>query len=120
MKIEVDPQKKYTDVKMNRLVEACGMIPVFVGEAFFQHPEEPTTREVFNAVMEAYGMGFGDGTEMEVSITDEGTWVSSYDDDEDLYPLLRIHWEGLEVFVYQHALVAIKGPRGRTLCTRID
>jgi hypothetical protein len=119
MKIRMDPNKQFEDVQVTRIVDAVGILPVFAEAAYVAYPSDPTARQVFDEMMKAYGMGFGDGTTMEVTITPSGTWVSNYEEDEDLHPLVKLFWEDVTIYLYQHALVAIVGP-DTTLATRMD
>ena len=119
MNIKIDPMGEFKEVQVTRIVEAVGIIPVFAEAAYVAHADAPLAKDVFNTMMNEYGMGFGNGTEMDVTITPDGAWVSGYEEDEDLYPLIEMSWEGVKVYVYQHALVAVVGP-DTTLVTRMD
>ena len=118
MQINMDPNEKFTDVKVSKLVECVGILPMFVSESYMKN-DNPTARQMFDGMMAEYGMGFGDGTEMKVDIKPDGTWVSDYPEDPDLDPIVTITCDNVEVHLYQHALVAVVDS-DTTLTTRMD
>lgn len=114
----IDPTNSFTDAKPTRLLEACGLIPYFFAEAAVSKPK--TAKEAFDIVMEAYGWGFGQDGSGWGTVDEKGMYVSSFEDDEDMAPLLSIEMaQGITGYIYQYGITAIKGPDS-TFIARID
>ncbi len=102
------------------LAEACGIIPDFFCQACMS--ADPLTLDNIAAGMDnAYQMGgfvypFG-GT-----IDDhDGTYLTEWQNDDDLPPLARFIFEGFECFVYIHGITAIRDRATReTKIARFD
>ena len=120
MKAIIDPTGHFVGkgVEKERLVEACGLIPIFIDYA--EHREAETAREVFEYMVEEYGFG-GHEWPADKHSVDPETGVYSYPEDPDLYPLVLFEVDGcdVDVYIYQHAIVSIVGDDETIVC-RMD
>jgi len=118
MMVTVDPLKKYKEAKANRLVEACGIIPLFYKDAIEMDTESPAS-EVYSKMVDLYG--FGDYQSVDWgTVSPEGLYESAHDD-PDLAPLLRLDHPDSEVvcYIYQYAIMAVRD-KNETILSRMD
>lgn len=115
----LDPTKHFSDAKTERLTAALGILPHLFNEA------EATVggtdaRYLYDAAVALYGFGdyaeaFQGGT-----VDAAGIYTSQFEDDPELYPLaMGITGEGVDVFIYQYAMVSVVD-KGTTIITRMD
>ena len=119
MMVTLDPMKKFEDVKKDRLVAACGLLPAFFADAMDRSTED-TAESVYKAVVEVYG--FGDYSSANWgTVTPEGAYVSAYDDDPDMYPLLLLEYPDspVQMLIYQSAILAVRDGE-TTILSRMD
>lgn len=120
MIISVDPNKYHVPIgaTMDRLVQACGIIPAFAAEAYVKGHE--TAQDVYGAMVEAYG--FGDMSSTDWGTVDPtGVYKSTYDEDPDMQPLVELSSPDnpVKVYIYQYAIVAVVD-KDTTIITRMD
>ena len=118
MMVTVDPLKAYTDAPKDRLIAACGILPQFFAEAVMQGND--TAESVYKAMVAIYGFGDYSGTSWG-TVSDEGVYKSSYDEDPDMSPLLLCEWPDSEVkmYCYEHAILAVVDDE-KQIITRMD
>jgi len=122
MNVTLDPTGELVENKghsLARILPALGLIPSFVSFAEDTGPTD-SAQMVWDAMVEAYG--FGDTSSPEWgTITDEGVYVSKYDEDPDLHPMARYDLEGDRVVVYQYhyGIVAVVSTE-QTIIARMD
>lgn len=118
MEVKVDPLKDYTKVNPLRLIEACGIIPQFVNYAADTGAED--AQAFMDLMSEAYGFGLsGNMLDHGGAVSPEGKYT--YPEDAPLYPL--VEWrtpEGITVWVYEYAIVAVRDSKDNTVMTRMD
>ena len=110
-----------------QIIEAAGIIPDIFTEACgsmvdaHRYPESTAALvrpvsldELAKAVDDAYGFG-GFAVPFEGTITERGVYVSSFDDDPDLPPFVRLIYTGFptalsrfELFVYLYGICALR------------
>ena len=107
MIVSVDPNGhfKASGAKMDRLVEACGLLPLFAAQCYGEGLKDP---EAFQKQMVSI-YGFGD-YRMDGTVDSEG--VYNYPEDPPLHPLVALSYpeNPIEVLIYQYAILAVKGP----------
>jgi len=108
--LEIDPLNYYGLVPAIRLVDACGLIPGWVGNEAFSDQDMKT------ALDKQYGYGLHEMTGS--TITEEG--VHSYPEDPDMYPLIKMERKDETLFMYESAIVAIRQADGTMFVTRMD
>ena len=110
-------------VPEDRLCEACGIIPDFFMWALVEGIESvfgPTLERVSDAMDKAYGFG-GFCYPFKGTVSAEGVYQSPYDDDEPLAPLLRLSHSGLELYIYESAIAALRDcTSGEVVVGRFD
>lgn len=118
MIISIDPTKSFAGANKDRILDACGLIPMFVVDAF--SAGKATTKDVYGSMVESYGFGDMSSTDWG-TVEPDGTYVSSYDEDEDLKPLIELSFpeNPVKVYVYQYAIVAVVDP-DNTIISRMD
>jgi len=102
MLIQFDPQNMF-DQDVEVLRDACGILPMWIYEAFKEESLEP-----FEYLSGCYGFGTYNMSD-EVTVTEDGTW--QYPEDPDLTPLCKAEFEsydGIEhtFYIYQYGLVS--------------
>ena len=105
MMVTIDPLDKFENIDNHKLFEACGLIPLFAADAYMD--KHDTAEAVYKAMTASYG--FGEYRfEGEGSVTGGGTY--QYPEDPDLHPLVLLQSpeNPVEVFIYQHAILAIR------------
>ena len=119
MLINVDPNEYHIPkgAKQGRLVEACGIIPMFAHEAYLKGAV--TAQEVYDSMVESYGMG--DWASPNWGTVDaKGVYKSTHAEDPDLYPLVSLEYPGAaKVYIYQYAIMAVVDPQ-QTIISRMD
>lgn len=119
MMVTIDPTNHYPPNRQGPLIEACGLIPIFFCKAIASLSEKATAREVYEAMVEMYGYGDYHTTKWG-HCTKEGIYKSSYPEDPDLYPYIEMRLpDGLGLFVYPHALLAVVDTK-ETILSRMD
>ena len=129
MMVTVDPLNKFKDVPKQRLVEACGVIPLFYAESVERLTEEASADGIFKSMMDIYGFGFGNGKEdYWGTIKEDGVMVSNEPDDPedgpadpDLFPYMSCKYpdSGVELLIYSHAITVVRDTDD-TFITRMD
>ena len=129
MMVTVDPLNKFKDVPNQRLVEACGVIPLFYAESVERLTEEAPADGIFKSMMDIYGFGFGDGKEgFWGTVKEDGALVSNEPDDPedgpadpDLFPYMSCKYpdSGVELLIYSHAITVVRDTDD-TFITRMD
>ena len=121
---QYDPRKAYQHMTREHLEEACGIIPDFFERAL--SVDDFTGIETVTGVMDdLYGFGGFEQYPIKGEITASGTYVSEYDDDPDLEPLIAFasldpaHCD-VEMFVYPYAFVGLRDSSGATKIARFD
>ena len=121
MEMVIDPLNQFEGIKASKLFEATGLIPYFVAEAALTAGLE-TAQDAMDIMNEAYGFGLGEYNLLEDGkgeVSPEGLYT--YPEDPDMAPMVKFEWaEGFTVFVYQYALVAVRGPEGDAIMQRMD
>lgn len=99
-------------VPEDRIREACGIIPDFFLIAVLEGMDtasRPTLENVSERMDSAYGFG-GFSYPFEGAVSPQGVYHSPFekDGDEPLPPLARFAYNNLELFIYQHAITALR------------
>jgi len=120
MIVEIDPLNVHLPkgASSKRIVDACGILPMFYTEAMVKGLE--TAQEVYDDMVKTYG--FGDyGSASWGTVSPDGTYVSSYEEDPDMAPLLKLTWPDnpVECLIYEHAILAVRD-EDKTIITRMD
>jgi hypothetical protein len=115
--ITLDPNGKFPGVPKEHMQEFAGLIPRIVADAVLAGA--CGAREVYDAMVLAYG--YGDYSSINWgTISEDGTYVSSEEEDPDLDPVVM--WElpcGTKVRLYNHAIVSVVDDE-ETIITRMD
>jgi hypothetical protein len=129
MMVTVDPLNKFKDVPKYRLVEACGVLPLFFAKSVERLTEEAPADDIYKAMMDIYGFGFGNGKEdYWGTVKEDGTLVSNEPDDPedgpadpDLFPYMSCKYpdSGVELLIYSHAITVVRDTDD-TFITRMD
>jgi hypothetical protein len=110
-----------------QIIEAVGIIPDIYTEACgsmvdaHRYPESTAAlvrpvpmHELARAMDEVYGYG-GFAYPYDGTITDRGVYVSAFDEDPALYPLVRLIYKGFpkslgqfELYIYPYAICALR------------
>ena len=118
--VQLDPHKQFTEVGIDRLYAACGLLPVFFTEAVMSRSEG--VEGVTASLTDSYGFGRLMDMGPYASVKD-GVWESE-DDDPDLYPLasLQLSGTGCTGYIYQYGFVAVVSDEDPTdyFITRMD
>lgn len=109
--IKIDPLGKYTDADDYYIRNSIGIIPHWTFD--IEHIEMP----VKEALDKQYGFGL---YEMGGKITEDGVYVSEYEEDPDLYPIAKMIRGEETVYCYQYAIVGIVQKDGSSFITRMD
>ena len=117
MIVSVDPTGKYEGVSKGKLVDACGLIPIFAVDAFVQRKD--TAQAFYDVMVESYG--FGDWSSAGWGTVGPEGVLKSDQGDPDMSPLLELSFpeSGIKVYVYQSAIMAVVGP-DETIVSRMD
>ena len=114
MKIEINlnPNSKFKGVDASALIQSCGILPVWaLNIMYLDVPLKEAMEKQY---------AYGPLHEMKGSIKEDGTYVSPYEEDEDLDPVLKII-RGEEIFYqYPYAIVAFVQKDGSSYITRMD
>ena len=110
-----DPNGAFEGVENERLLDACGIIPMFFFTAIQEGPE--TAQELHSAMCREYG--FGDYVWVGAEINENGTYVSEYEEDPDLEPYMSMVNGPLSLYIYQYGIIGVTGPDG-TIVSRMD
>ena len=104
---ETDPCGTFAGIKKGKLLAACGLIPYFVQEAALSGPL--TATEVMDVMRECYGFPTSDLLERGTGEVSEGGQYS-HPEDPPLDPMVKwtMDGTGVEVFMYQYALVCVR------------
>ena len=119
-----DPKKVYTHMTDEHLEEACGIIPDFFERAL--SVDEFAGIETLAGVMDdLYGFGGFEQYPLNGEVTAGGTYISEYNDDEDLEPLIAFASLDparcdVEMFVYPYGIVGLRDSAGATKIARFD
>ena len=108
-----DPNGAFGDVENLRLLEACGIIPMFFYTAIQEGPE--TAKELHRAMCREYG--FGDHVWEGSEVTETGTLKCQ--EDPDLEPYMSMVNGPLSLYIYQYGIIGVTGPDG-TIVSRMD
>ena len=103
--------KEYKKARAIDMVESCGVIPDFFAEACldlsFEDSSQFTLDNIANKMDLMYQFG-GFLYPMGGAVAEDGVYVSSYDDDDDLAPICRYKYEDkFYLYVYEYAITAI-------------
>ena len=114
MKAIFDPTNSFPNVSDEKLLQACGLIPVWVLEWRGLHSETRTLREHLE---ECYPFGMEECT----LFTINSDASLSYEGDPDEKPILKLEFpDGTEIYQYLHAWVMIVEPGKPNFVTRLD
>lgn len=111
MNITIDPHDKFNGAPESRILEACGLIPMWVAD-WIRSPTQKTLKEYLDDV---YGFGLYEMTGGRID--DNGAY--HYPDDPTLYPLIQIETDEGTFFMYEYSIVAIPTVNGYFI-TRMD
>jgi len=114
MQINIDPTGNYRlfGNTEHELMEACGLIPMWVRE----WSASPTQRTLKEYLSDAYGFGLYEMTGGQI---DPETGIYSYPEDPELKPLMSIDTDEGVLYIYEYAIVAIPTVHGYFI-TRMD
>lgn len=117
VKVAFDPRAAY-GANSEKLLAACGVIPSIFSEAAMG-PDTEDAPSMYKRAVEVYS--FGDYSSVQWgTVTPEGVYVSSHDEDPDLNPMVVFYWPfGVEVLVYPHAIIAVRDEEN-TIISRMD
>jgi len=115
LEITIDPTGAYGPKTQSGILEQCGFIPAFAGNADYM------TESLFESLDKSYNFGMHESHGG--NVTDDG--VFHYPEDPDLIPWIRIdrEYDGKKEHMYQYAygMVAIKSHGSDTyFITRMD
>lgn len=117
MKIELDPNNAFEGVKKSRLLEATGLLPYFVKDAFDLKPQ--TAQECYDSMVTFYG--FGDySSAFKGEVDKEGRYISPEDAPLDPLLVMESYDQKVTVYIYQYAIIAVKDDEGITVTSRMD
>lgn len=129
MMVTVDPLRKFKTVPKQRLVEACGVIPLFYAESVHDLTEKASAKGIFKSMMDIYGFGFGDGKEdFWGTVKEDGVMVAKEPDDPedgpadpDMFPYMSCKYpdSGVELLIYPYSITVVRDTDD-TFITRMD
>ena len=115
----IDPLNKFKGTPRASIIESCGLLPEFffsvANRATLDH-KDLTLDAAWEGLDDEYGFGLYRMTGS--TVTPQGVW--QYPEDPDLYPLVSMKHQGVEMLVYDYGLVALRDKSGETRCTRMD
>ena len=114
-----DPCKKHPEFDNDYILEACGLIPLWVWEWITKRESDPGFRDINLIVWlgEQYGMGLYPSPEAEILPT---TGIKTFPGDPDDYPLISIETAEGTLFQYEFGMVAIPMLKTGYFVTRMD
>ena len=119
MMVTIDPTNNWPKDKRPRLVAACGLLPMFFVDAI--NKGLIGTQEVYDDMVKTYGFGDFSGPSWGSINEETGVYVSSYEEDEDLAPMVTMDsLDGPTLYIYQHAIIGLVGPDGVQIVSRMD
>ena len=117
---EIDPLNVHLEkgATAKRIVEACGILPMFYTEACVKGLV--TAQEVYDDMVKTYGFGDFSGPSWG-TVSPDGTYVSSFEEDPDMQPLMKCTWPDspVELLIYQNAILAVRDA-DTSIITRMD
>ena len=114
---QINPARVAMRHSLPQVVEAAGIIPDIFTEACVALEGGPAVSldDLARGIDDVYGFGgFIDAFEGEV--TDRGVYVSPYDEDADLFPLVRFIYPALgryELLVFPYGICALRDRESR-------
>ena len=103
--------KEYKKARAIDMVESCGIIPDFFAEACVELSFEDSTQFTLDNIAKKIDAMYQCGGflhPMKGTISADGSYISSYDDDDDLAPICRYKYEDkFYLYVYEYAITAI-------------
>jgi hypothetical protein len=119
IKTTLDPLQSYKTYSAGQLIEACGLIPMFVE---FADEEGASSAEAFMDAMDrAYGFGFG-GNMLDHGGTVDEKGAYNCPEDPTLSPYVSLFCveTAVRVFIYPYGLVAVRDSEGNEVMRRFD
>jgi len=119
--VAIDPTSHFKNVPVERVAEACGVIPTWVIEWCYHKKDPkrddlPTLKDFLD---QRYGFGLSEFTGSKIEST--GKYLSAFAEDPALYPLVSVDTKGFGIlYQYQSSIVAIPLPEGGHFVTRMD
>ena len=118
---EIDPLNVHMPkgASAKKIVGAVGILPMFYTEACVKGLD--TAHEVYEDMVKTYGFGDYSGPSWG-TVKDDGTYVSSFEEDPDMAPLMKCSWPDNPVvmYIYQHAILAVVDGFETPIITRMD
>ena len=117
--INFDPNRKYPGQNTDNLMQACGLIPLFFNDCLALEYDnlEDFTRE-FDC---CYGFGGFHTYAWKGKLGDNNEYISEFEDDEPLEPLVVFTGNRYECIVYKYGVTAIRDLETKeTKIARID
>jgi len=102
----------FPDVPKERLKEALGILPYWVGEYVLLGPD----MGIVNYMTERYG--FGELWHFKGEVLEDGTY--RYPEDPDLPYVAKMSTPNGNVYFYERAMLALPLPNGEYFVTRMD
>jgi len=121
MMVTLDPNMAYEKAPRGKLIEACGLLPNFFIDSLTKVAYEggEGAQAVYDEMVTLYGFGDYSGPSWG-TVSPSGSYVSSYEEDEDLEPYLMMEsLEGVKMYVYPNAILAVMDSE-TTILTRMD
>ena len=107
-------KNEYADISDNHLIEALGILPMWVKEwARFGKGID-----IIKYMTDAYG--FGSLYKFKGEVLDDGSYRSSYDEDPDMTWVGKMDTPNGTAYFYEAAILALPMPDGEHYITRMD
>lgn len=112
--MQIDPTGHHQEngAHMERVPEACGILPVW---AFPTLTKENITMR--DSVCDSYQFPI---VEMKGATIDPETGEHNYPEDPPMYPYMKLTLGDETMWIYPHAIVAFQDGIGQTFVTRMD
>ncbi len=108
--------KEYADIPENRMIEALGILPIWVRE--WATLGKMAGYDIIQYMTDAYG--FGDLYKFKGEVLDDGSYRSSYEEDADMPYVGKMDTPNGTAYFYESAILALPMPDGKHYITRMD
>lgn len=115
MKLTINA-KAFPDTDPGLLQEMLGVLPYWVGEYIVYGYMKG--ENIVDFMTERYG--FGKLFQFKGEVTEEGTYKSTYEEDDDLPYIGKLLTPDGPAYFYQYAMIALPLPNGEYFITRMD
>tara|TARA_R100000908_G_C3602785_1_gene56923 strand:+ start:103 stop:486 length:384 start_codon:yes stop_codon:yes gene_type:complete len=117
--ITYDPNRKFKKLSINQLRESCGLIPAFFNDCL--RAEYDNLEDFTKKFDSCYGYGGFHAYAWKGKLGNNNEYISEFDEDEDLQPLVIFTGNRYECIVYKYGVTAIRDLETKeTKIARID